>query len=384
MSRKLAIVISILLIASATRVHGQTPLKVGLSLGLTGRYQEMGQMQQMGFRLWAEQVNQRGGLLAPPLQLIIYDDHSNRDTAVQLYGKLLNEDRVDFVFGPYSSGLTDAILPITAKRDYPVLASGASSDKLWEQGYTHLFGIYTPASRYTMGFLEMAAMNGLAKVAIASADDPFSAYIAKGTGQWARNFGLQVVISRQFCKGSADYSHFIHQAQRDGAEMVIMCGHYDEAVNMRLALQKSAWTPKAFYASVGPALPRYYQELHSDAELVFSSSQWEPGVVYQPNDKALFLEPFMKKYAMLPSYQAAAAFAAGQILESAIQKAGSIDRRKVRDMLATMDAVSIIGRYAVDETGKQIKHFPVTTQWQQGKNQIVWPKDLATATPIFK
>jgi len=109
MLRKLAAVIVILFIGSATWVQAETPVKVGLSLGLTGRYQEMGQMQQMEFRLWGAQVNQRGGLLGRPLQLIIYDDHSDRDTAVRLYSKLINEDHVDFVFGPYSSGLTEAI-----------------------------------------------------------------------------------------------------------------------------------------------------------------------------------------------------------------------------------------------------------------------------------
>ena len=125
MLRKLAVVISILLIGSTTWVQAEVPLKVGLSLGLTGRYQEMGQMQQMGFRLWCAQVNQRGGLLSRPLKLIIYDDHGDRNQAVRMYTKLLNEDQVDFIFGPYSSGLTEAILPITAKLGYPVLASGA-------------------------------------------------------------------------------------------------------------------------------------------------------------------------------------------------------------------------------------------------------------------
>lgn len=85
MLRRLSAVISILLIGLTgypTWVQAETPLKVGLSLGLTGRYQEMGQMQQKGFRLWCDQVNQSGGLLGRPLQLIIYDDHSDRDTTV--------------------------------------------------------------------------------------------------------------------------------------------------------------------------------------------------------------------------------------------------------------------------------------------------------------
>jgi branched-chain amino acid transport system substrate-binding protein len=117
---------------------------------------------------------------------------------------------------------------------------------------------------------------------------------------------------------------------------------------------------------------------------VFSSSQWEPEVLCGPEDQRKFLEPFKKKYHITPSYHAAIAFAACQILETAIRKTHSLDRKKIRDVLATMDAMSIIGRYGVDENGMQIKHFPINIQWQNGVKKIVWPEGIANAAPIIQ
>ena len=133
-----------------------------------------------------------------------------------------------------------------------------------------------------------------------------------------------------------------------------------------------------------PTMTAFYQKLGKDAEAVFSTSQWEPGVVYQTDDNKMFLEPFIEKYNVIPSYHAATAFAAGQILATAIKKTNSLDRKKIRDVLSTMDAMNIIGRYGVDKNGMQIKHFPITIQWQNGKTTIVWPEDVAKAAPIIK
>ena len=96
------------------------------------------------------------------------------------------------------------------------------------------------------------------------------------------------------------------------------------------------------------------------------------------------LLPFKKKYNTQPSYHAAIAFAAGQILETAIRKTHSLDRQKIRDVLATMDAMSVIGRYGVDNNGMQIKHFPINVQWQNGVKKVVWPEEVAKAAPIIQ
>lgn len=384
MKHKITLYFFILFLSAAVLGHAASPVTIGVSLGLTGKYQKMGQMQEKGFRLWVEQVNERGGLLGRPVKLVVYDDKSDKATAKKLYEKLLEEDKVDLLFTPYSSGLTAAVAPTIEKHRCPVPVSGASSDKIWEQGYRYLFGIYIPASRYVVGFLEMSAMQGYTKIAIVHADDAFSTLIAEGTRNWANNFGLQIVCFKQFKKGKTDYDDLASHAKQFNPEIMIMCGHYNEAVDMRIAMKKLDWTPKAYFASVGPALPGYGEKLGKDANHSFSSSQWESSVAYNPYDKAIFLTPFKKQHGTEPSYQAATAYAAGQILEKAVNKAQSLDREKIRHILTRMDAMSIIGRYGVDNTGKQIKHFPLTIQWQGGKKHVVWPSNLATATPILK
>jgi branched-chain amino acid transport system substrate-binding protein len=140
--------------------------------------------------------------------------------------------------------------------------------------------------------------------------------------------------------------------------------------------------PRAYYATVGPAAPQYRQRLQDDAEATFSSSQWEPSSTF-PGAKQ-FAQSYSATYHDMPSYQAASAYAAGQILEAAVGKIHSLDREKLRDALSALDTVTILGRYGVDHAGRQIRHFSTTVQWQQGKKEIVAPEDLATKPAVFR
>ncbi len=360
------------------------PIKFGLTLGLTGKYSEMSQMQVKGLRLWERDVNSRGGILGREVKVIIYDDRSDPETAKTLYGHLILKDRVDLVFGPYSSEITEAVLPVTEKYGYPLLVSGASADRLWQKGYRYVFGIYTPASRYSVGFLEMLVVNGLDGVAIVYADDSFSRDIAAGTKKWAERFGLRVVLFEGFRKGTKDLDWIAKRSKELKADALIVCGHFEAAVIMRLSLKRVGWHPKAYYASVGPAMQAFYDELRADAEHVFSSSMWKHHGGLLPPGCNEFYSSFVKAYKGVPSYHAAAAYAAGQLLEAAIKKVGEIDRDRIRDILSGMDTMTIFGRYNVDRTGLQMKHQNLIIQWQNGKKEIVWPEKSRTARPVFR
>jgi len=365
-------------------VTGTEPVKIGLTLGLSGKYARMADMNQKGLILWAEKINKGNGLLGKKVELIIYDDKSDKGTAKALYEKLILQDKVDLLFGPYSSGLTGAVLPVTEKHGYPLLLIGAAADSLWSKGYKYAFGIFTPASRYTVGFLEMAAMQGIQDVAIVFADDSFSTTIAMGARQWGEQFGLNIKFFQSFKKGTRDLTDLAVKAKASKAPALVVCGHLNESVDMRKAIEKISWIPAAYFATVGPAMDVYQEQLGKNAELAFSSSQWEPAVMYKPEDHKIFLEPFMNKYNKQPSYHAAQAFAAGQILETAVGKVKSLDREKLRQTFSRMDTTSIIGRYKVDKTGKQIRHFQLALQIQKGKKEIVWPESLATSKPVFQ
>ncbi len=369
---------------SPLRADADEDIKIGVSLGLTGKYAKMADMQKKAYLLWEKSINKNGGLLSKKIKMIIEDDKSDKQVAKDIYHRFIVKDKLDFVMGPYSSGITEAIMPIAEKNGYPVIAAGAASDTLWHKGYKYLFGIFIPASRYVVGFLEMVAMSGIKDIAIVYADDPFSLSIANGTKKWGLKFGLNIFLFEGFKKGTHDLTTLASRVKSVNAAALVVCGHFNESVDMMASFKKIKWRPKNYFATVGPAMPAFYQKLEKDAEMVFSSSQWEPEVKYRPDDQKIFLEPFRKKYNIKPSYHAAIAFAACQILETGIRKTHSLDRQKIRDVLATMDAMSIIGRYGVDNNGMQIKHFPINVQWQKGVKKVVWPEEVAKAAPIIQ
>lgn len=380
MFRFFSIVSLFFLLTSIAYADNIKPVKIGVSLGLTGKYAEMSDMTMKGLKLWQTDVNKKGGILGRKVNLIIYDDKSDSETAKSIYENLITKDNIDLVIAPYSSQLTEAILPIIEKYKYPTVTTSAS-DKLWENSNGYLFGIITPASRYAVGFLEMLVLHNFKDVAIIYADDAFSKSIANGTKEWAEKFGLQALLFSEFKKGRKDFTEILTKARSSNASALIVCGHFDEAVNVRLSLKKIRWYPKAYYASIGPALPAFHQKLGSEVNYVFSSANWEYNAKLPGSKK--FYADFIKAYGKEPAYQAVEGYSAGTVLEKAINKAGTLEKVKLRDILFTMDTLTIIGRYNVDKTGKQIKHFPLIIQWQKGKKEIVWPEDLSTAKPLF-
>lgn len=358
------------------------PLNLGLSMSLTGKYAELGTMNEKAYRLWERDVNQKGGLLGRPVKIRIVDDQSDPELARQIYEDLIVKHKVDLILGPYSSAITEAVSAVAEQYQYPLLAAGASADSMWQHGRKYLFGVYITSSKYTIGMLELLVKRGFKKVAIVSADDVFSKSIEAGTRDWAQRFELNLVHVSDFKKGSTDIEKNIRAAQASGAEALIIAGHFEDSVNARNVLKKIGWTPKAFYATVGPAIQKYVETLKADADYTFSSSQWEPTLPF-PGARE-FAKAFTGIYQITPSYHAASAYAAGQILEAAIRKSQSLDRQKLRDTLSSLDTMTVMGRYGVDRDGRQVRHFTTTVQWQNGKKEIVAPPELATVKPVWR
>jgi branched-chain amino acid transport system substrate-binding protein len=361
----------------------QETIKIGLSLSLTGKYSEMGTMQKKGFSLWQQNVNDTGGILGRKIKIIINDDQSSPEKAKSIYKNHITKRKVDFVIGPYSSAISEAILPIVENHKYPILLSGASADRLWEKGYKYAFGVYTPASKYTVGFLQMLVMHKLKNIAIVSVDDTFSSSLSGSTEKWAKRMNLNLIYTKQFEKSRIDFSQIASELKILQPDAIIVCGHLNESLNMRQALKKIDWNPRAYYASVGPSMDKFHDVLGVDSELVFSSSQWEKEVSSKYPCGNKFIKLFVDRYKEQPSYHAATAYAAGMILEIALNKVGIIDNEKIREILSKMDTMTIIGRYGVDKYGKQRRHFPLIIQWQQGIKKVVWPEGIKTANPIF-
>lgn len=380
-SKSISLAVAVLL-AGVIAVQA-APVRIGMTLGLTGEYAVIAKMQEKAFRLWETMVNRQDGLLGRSVELTIYDDQSDESKAVALYREMIVDKKMDLLFPPYSSNLTAAVLPLTERYGYPMLIHGAAADSIWQQGYRYAFGVLPPASRYTLGFLEMLLTNGFTKVAVVSADDDFSKAISQGARLWIDRFHIKQVLQLPLGAGAPDYKALARQVQASQAEALIMCGHYNEAVDMRQALIDINWYPKAYWASVGPVLQAYYDHFGSKAENTFSSTQW----VYYDKlpfpGASEFHDRFLITYGEEPSYHAASAYAAGMLLAAAVRKAGTIEMDGLRDILASMDVMTLLGRYGVDRTGMQIRFFHLTIQWADGRKQVVWPRELSTILPRF-
>ena len=361
--------------------RASNPLRIGVALGLTGIYTAPALMQKRAYEMWRDEVNARGGILGRAVELVIRDDRSDAAQSRAIYTDYTSSGGIDHVFGPYSSEITLQIVPIVTGAGFPLLAAGASSDAIWQKDYPGVFGMWTQASRYSQGMLKLGHEAGLATIAVVNADDAFSRECAEGTKKWAPFLKFRIVFEREFPKGLSDLSHLMREAWEQRADLVMVSGHLAEALNARRALQDLGWMPRAFYATVGPALPSWPEQLGFAGDTSFSTSIWEPNAPFPQSRE--FASAFRQRYGEDASYHAATAYAAGEVFHAAVLAVGTLDREAVRTALYALDTYSVLGRFAVDRTGIQVKRLEMIVQWQEGQKKIVFPEDTRTARPMI-
>jgi branched-chain amino acid transport system substrate-binding protein len=361
------------------------PIRIGVSLGLTGIYQRPATMQMRGYRLWEKHINASGGLLGRPVKVIIVDDNSDAGRARDIYTDLITKQGVDLLFGPYSSQIAAEVAPILDAHGYPTLLPGAAATAIYDLENDNVFGLFIPASKYGNEMISVAILHDLKRIAIIYADDLFSVDVAGGAKKSSLRMDRDVVLFERFEKGTHNLADLAAKAKDARAELIIVAGHFDESIDMRRALKNLDWYPRAYFATIGPTLQRYSDVLGPDANLTFSTSLWEPDKKLKFQGSQKFIESFNETFATQASYHAANAYAAGQILAQAVETAGSLDRNKIRQVLYDLDVHSIIGRYRVDETGLPLKHRPQLIQWQEGAKVIVYPEEIrGDARPVIK
>jgi branched-chain amino acid transport system substrate-binding protein len=359
------------------------PIRIGATVSHDGKYQEPSLMIRDALKLWETQINQRGGLLGRPVRLMLYDDRSQAELVRKFYEKLITEDRVDLVFSPYSSELTLVASEVSERHKVIMMASTASAESIWQRGYKYIFGIYAPATRYLIGFLDLMARHGLESVAILSEESPFNLAAAQGAEEWAGRFGIKVSFLKSYHRGPAELPQLLQEARRTSPDAIILCAYPQDCYKFLDLLQAGESRPKALCMTIGPAFPTFYEQAGSKAEGVFGSSQWEADARMPFPGTKEFLESYKKLSHRAPSYHAGSVYAACQILERAVSQTKSLDREKIRDYILSLDTVTVIGRFRVDHTGMQIGHNPILIQWQNGKKEIVYPTNLQTAPARF-
>src|SRR5947199_5309987 len=260
------------LVIGAQPSTAQQPIQLGVSLSITGKqYSIQGGYGREGYLLCQKHVNAQGGVLGRPIEFVIYDDGSDEKTAVRLYEKLIAEDKVDAVHGPYGSAITDAVADVTEKHRKLMIAPMAATTSIWEKGRRYLIMMVAPVEAMSEGVLDLAARNGLRTLAVIHQDGALVPNgVAKGARELAKKKGLDLVFSELLPNGTADFSGILNKVKAAKPDVLVVASiRIDDLVAITRQMKELDLNVRMLSSLPYGLLPDYYQRLGKDAEFVY-------------------------------------------------------------------------------------------------------------------
>ncbi|MEW9613584.1 amino acid ABC transporter substrate-binding protein [Shinella sp. S4-D37] len=384
-------------------------LKIGASLPITGGLSVSGEKHKRGYELCTKLINEAGGILGRQVELIVSDNRSDTATAINQYERFINVDKVEAVYGTFSSRLTFPVASILSKYNMVHAIPSGGALRIYEQGYKNLFYFQVNAAEYTgrdvSAVIRQLIPAGEAPktAAVVSADDFFANAIEAGLrGQkvtdpatdkeiadlapgYLADLGIEVLMQEKWPEeGFNDWLNPANSIKRSGAEMVIgLTASAEEAVQLTRSLKTVGATPKLVYLSQG-AQTEFVEGVGKEAaDGVFIHTTWHKDVPFEstlagkPFNNADFVNAFTAEYDVEPDEDSAIPFAVCQGIEQAILGAGTTDNAKMGEWLHARtkdDPVrTVLGRFSWDEIGLPVEKSHIMTQWQDGKLTFVYP-----------
>jgi branched-chain amino acid transport system substrate-binding protein len=372
-------------------------ITLGAAVSITGKYSTNGKNTQDGYDLAVKQINDMGGVKVGDKTYMIevkyYDDESTPARGVELAERLIQQDGVKLVLGPYSSGMTKAIAPVTEKYKVPMVEANGAARELFTKDYRYIFAVLSTSDQYLTSAIALAAERAgtMGKqadqltVAMAFENDPFSQDVRAGVIDDASRFGMKIVIDDQLPKDLNDMSATLTKVKALKPDILVVSGHAKGAATavQQIADQKVE-VPIVAITHCDSA--KVAEKFGAAAEYILCAQQWDASLTYTDNvfgDSAKYVEMFKAAYDYDPPYQAAESSAAVMVYADAIARAGSLDSEKVRDALVATDMETFYGPIKFDETGKNVSKPMVLTQVQGGQYVLVAPTKWAAAEAMI-
>jgi branched-chain amino acid transport system substrate-binding protein len=331
--------------------------------------------------MWAHDVNARGALLGREVEIVSYDDQSVPATSARLYEKLISEDKVDLLIGPYASDVTLAASGVAERHNFPMVSGSAAATGIWSHGYRNIFQVDTPAERYMDQLIESASAAGLTSIALAYAGSDFPREVARGVRAKAAAAGMKLVIDEEYHEDNVDFTDLIRRIKATSPDLVIGGTYLHDSIAFVREAKRQNFSPKALAFTVGPALIEFGETLGSDADGILGVVAWmRSGNVPMAYDFSFRYKEMTGRNA---GVHAAYGYAAGQVLEAAVRLADSLGRDAVREQLQEMKFGSLLGRYRVDDSGKQLAKKTFVMQWQDGRRLLVLPAQRRESEIVY-
>jgi branched-chain amino acid transport system substrate-binding protein len=371
---------------AATSVTAQDVIRFGAPLPLTGPLSPEAKKLQNGMNLWAEYANKAGGIKVGEKRIkveIVYVDYqSNTPRAVQATERLITQDKVDFMFSPFGSGAAKAASSVSEKYEIPTVAATASSEQVYDQGYKYLFGVYTPNQTLTepLSDLVQKQAGGVQRVAILARNDLFPLAIAQEMEKSAKKRGMNVVYFEKYAIGALDHASALSQIKAQSPHWIFATGYVNDLILIKKQMGDLGIEAPVVTMVAGPAYKEFVSALGKGAENITSAAWWHPAVRYQSKDVFGSTEGFNKafrdKYNVDPDYAEASSAVSGVVLQLAIESAGTLDKKAVRNALANMNTTTFFGPIKFGPTGQVISLDPPVFQVQKGKQVVILPTPI--------
>ena len=387
---------SVLIFLNSALADECEKLVLGSAISLTGKYATNGVHARNGYEFAIRKIKESGGVRIGDkcydFHLIYYDDESKGDRGATLAERLINQDQVRYMLGPYSSGLTKAIAPVTEKYQIPMVEAEGASRSLFNKGYKYLFAVLSTSEQYLASAITLSAEKAReigvspsdVKVAVAVENDPFSLDVRAGILQDAARFDMMIVIDEKLPRDLSDMSAILTKVKLLKPDLLVVSGHSKGAATaVRQIHEQKVKVPMIAITHCESA--DVVGNFGRAANDILCSTQWAETLTYgdpifgtagnyEREFKAAFPE-----YAKKPvPYQVAQASAAVYVFKDAFERAGTLDKQLVRDAIAETDLATFYGHIKFSEAGNNIAKPMVLRQIQNGKYNVVAPSEFAS------
>src|SRR5688500_14071838 len=312
------------------------PILVGISLPLTGDFSEPGKGVQQGYEAWAKITNDGGGLLGRQVELKILDDQSNADRVVADYEQLIGSDKVDLVFGPFSTRLVVPSARVAEEYGMLFVEPAGAAKEVFEQGFKNLFYAAPAVANDHYNYLAehilaLPADQRPKTAAYAAMDDPFAQGTAYGLKAKLEAGGVRTVVDEVYPPNTTDFSSIAAKIASSRADVVVGGSQYQDGVNLIVALQQLNYQPKLAAFSGAPTNPEFAKAIGNKTEGVLSPTGYSPDAPYESNKE--FVEKFTAQFGKAPDEDQANAYTTGQVVAAAVTAAGCAEQGECQQKL---------------------------------------------------
>jgi branched-chain amino acid transport system substrate-binding protein len=376
---------------SAPAAQNKTPIKIGISLSLSGDFSSDGQAFEQGYNLWADTINKNGGLLGRPVKLDIVSDASSAQQVVTNYQKLINVDKVDLVFGPYSTLLTKPSSQIANRYGYAMLEGAGGGPSVFDQNLHNVFDVSLPIANnltvFTKYILSLPAGQRPKTAAYATEDDPFTQPQIDIAKKLLEDGGVKTVSYQVYPAETTDYTPIAAKVIHSGAQIDVLGTFLPDITAFIQDFKLQHYNPQALVATAGPDEGDQFTKAVgiTSANGVLIPNGWYPGASNPGN--ADMVKAYVAKYGGTADgvgADVAEAYSVGQVLAQAATKIKGIDNAALIKELHSGDTfTSVQGSVKFDATGQNTAAIAYLFQWQKSSFIPVYPADAAKGSTLF-